>query len=182
MIAATGLAPASDAAMLKRAYSCFPSGVVAVCCEVPGIDGGGSELLGMAASAFTTVSLDPPLVSLCVQNTSTTWPRLRSAPEIGVSVFASDQSDLCRQLAGPAEHRFDGIEPFGTAGGAAFIPKAAATLSCSLHNEIPAGDHTLVLLRIEALDADPTVDPLVFHASTFRALEARRTVGGGNTG
>ena len=173
-IAAAGdLAPAADTDVLKRAYSCFPSGVVAVACQLTD-DDGRSQLTGMAASAFTTVSLDPPLVSLCVQNTSTTWPRLRSAPAIGVSVFARDQSDLCRQLAGPSDSRFDGIVPVGTDDGAVFIPDAAASLSCSLYNEIPAGDHTLVLLRIEALRYDAGVEPLVFHASTFRSLEARR--------
>ncbi|GAB88714.1 putative oxidoreductase [Gordonia rhizosphera NBRC 16068] len=170
---ADDLSPATDSTMLKRAFSCFPSGVVAVCCRVTDADGS-PELAGMAASAFTTVSLDPPLVSLCVQNTSTTWPRLRSAPSIGVSVFASDQSALCRQLAGPAEDRFAGITPLATDDGAVFIPDTAATLSCSLFHEIPAGDHTVVLLRIEALHCDPGVEPLVFHASTFRALEARR--------
>ncbi|AZG45599.1 flavin reductase family protein [Gordonia insulae] len=170
---ADDLAPATDSAVLKRAYSCFPSGVVAVACRIDGPDGT-SALVGMAASAFTTVSLDPPLVSLCVQNTSTTWPRLRSAPAIGVSVFSRDQSDLCRQLAGPSDARFTGITPSGTDDGSVFIPDAAAALSCSLHNEIPAGDHTLVLLRIEALRCDPGVEPLVFHASTFRSLEALR--------
>lgn len=171
---ATDLAPAADADALKRTYSCFPSGVVAVCCHLDNADGE-PELVGMAASAFTTVSLDPPLVSLCVQNSSTTWPRLKTAPAIGVSVFAQDQSDLCRQLAGPSGDRFAGISPTGTDDGAVFIPDAAAHLSCSLHNEIPAGDHTLVLLRIEALRCDPGVEPLVFHASTFRSLEARRS-------
>ena len=73
------LSPASDAQALKRAYSCFPSGVVAVSSRIETPDGD-PILLGMAASAFTTVSLAPPLVSLCVQNSSTTWPRLRSAP------------------------------------------------------------------------------------------------------
>ncbi|MDL9948846.1 flavin reductase family protein [Gordonia sp. ABSL11-1] len=173
IVAADDLAPATDAEVLKRAYSCFPSGVVAVACRVAD-DDGSPVLAGMAASAFTTVSLDPPLVSLCVQNTSTTWPRLRSAPAIGVSVFARDQSDLCRQLAGPSAGRFAGITPFGTDDGAVFIPDAAASLSCSLYNEIPAGDHTLVLLRIESLRYDPGVEPLVFHASTFRSLEALR--------
>lgn len=171
---ATDLASATDPGALKRAFSCFPSGVVAVCCRIVGPTGE-TELVGMAASAFTTVSLDPPLVSVCVQNSSSTWPRLRDAPAIGVSVFAHDQSHLCRQLAGPAESRFDDITPFGTDDGALFIPESAATLVCSLHNELPAGDHTLVLLRIEALDCDPDVEPLVFHASTFRALEARRS-------
>ena len=167
------LAPASDAAALRAAYSCFPSGVVAVCAQDPA-DADSRELIGMAASSFTTVSLDPPLVSVCVQNTSSTWPRLRGAHAVGVSVFAGVQSLLCRQLAGAAEHRFDGITPLLADNGAVFVPDAAAHLSCTIHNEIQAGDHTVVLLEIETLRADPTVEPLVFHASTFRALEARR--------
>ncbi|MFW0785456.1 flavin reductase family protein [Gordonia sp. CPCC 206044] len=173
VVPVAALAPATDSDALKRAFSCFPSGVVAVCCRATAADNS-SEMVGMAASAFTTVSLDPPLVSLCVQNTSTTWPRLRNAPAIGVSVFASDQGELCRQLAGPAADRFAGITATDTADGALFVPDAAASLSCSLFHEIPAGDHTLVLLRIEALRCDPGVEPLVFHASTFRSLEARR--------
>lgn len=177
----TGLAPASDASALKRAYSCFPSGVVAVCCRTSPDSADGGELIGMAASAFTTVSLNPPLVSVCVQNSSSTWPRLRTAAALGVSVFTSEQSALCRQLAGPNDQRFDGISPLGTDDGAVFVPGAAATLSCSLYNEIPAGDHTLVLLRIQALAADPDAEPLVFHASTFRSLEARKALSADGT-
>ena len=165
------LSPVSDGRALRDAYSCFPSGVVAVCCEQR--DGDSTALIGMAASSFTTVSLDPPLVSVCVQNTSTTWPRIRTAPAIGVSVFAGDQIELCKQLAGSSEHRFDGITPLSTDRGAVFVPDAAAHLSCTIHNEIQAGDHTVVLLEIETLRADPDIEPLVFHASTFRALEAR---------
>lgn len=167
----SGLVSASDEVALKRAYSCFPSGVVGVCCHHT--SPAGTELVGMAASAFTSVSLNPPLVSVCVQNTSTTWPRLRAAGTIGVSVFAHDQDQVCRRLAGPAAHRFDGITPLGAGDGALFIPGAAAHLSCTIDSEIPAGDHVLVLLRIRRLDSDPGVEPLVFHASTFRALQAR---------
>ncbi|MGC4935823.1 flavin reductase family protein [Gordonia sp. DT30] len=173
----TDLAPASDEDALRRAYGCFPSGVVAVCCHRAGA--AGTELIGMAASAFTSVSLDPPLVSVCVQDTSTTWPRLRDAGTVGVSVFAHDQAQLCRQLAGPAPHRFDGIELLGSDDGALFIPGAAAHLSCTIDTEITAGDHILVLLRIRRLDAHPDVEPLVFHASTFRALQARTSDDGG---
>lgn len=165
------LSPASDEGALKRAFSCFPSGVVAVCSHHHG-----TEPVGMAASAFTAVSIDPPLVSVCVQNTSTTWPRLRDARMLGVSVFAQDQSRQCRQLAGAAAHRFDDIDPLAADDGSLFIPGAAAHLSCSIEQEIPAGDHILVLLRIEQLQADPSVEPLVFHASTFRALATRADV------
>ncbi len=161
------LAPATDGGALRTAYSCFPSGVVAVCSQID------FAPVGMAASSFATVSLDPPLVSLCVQHTSSTWPKLRNAPRIGLSVFAASQDLLCRQLAGPAAHRFDGITPQVSDNGALFIPGSAAILSCSLYDEVSAGDHDLVLLAIEALSADPGIEPLVFHASTFRALEAR---------
>nr|WP_202927358.1 flavin reductase family protein [Gordonia desulfuricans] len=165
---------------MKQAFGCFPSGVVAVCSDVGGPHD--PQPIGMAASSFTSVSMDPPLVSVCVQNTSTTWPRLRASRALGVSVFSADQSELCRQMAGPAEHRFDGIDPFGPdAGtrtgvddGALFVPQAAAHLLCTVAQEVPAGDHVVVLLRIEALRSDPDIEPLVFHASSFRALEARR--------
>ncbi|MGW0037763.1 flavin reductase family protein [Gordonia sp. NPDC003376] len=170
----------TDPGALKQAFGCFPSGVVAVCSHAGGP--GDPEPIGMAASSFTSVSMDPPLVSVCVQNSSTTWPRLRASRTLGVSVFSADQSDLCRQMAGPAEHRFDGIDPFGPdiAAGAGvdeealFVPQATAHLLCTVEQEVPAGDHVLVLLRIEALRSDPDIEPLVFHASGFRSLEARR--------
>ena len=59
-----------DDVLLRQAFGCFPSGVTAFC----GMLGGVPE--GMAASSFTSVSLDPALVSVCVANTSSTWPRL----------------------------------------------------------------------------------------------------------
>lgn len=167
------LTPADDAAALKQAYSCFPSGVVAVCRRV---NDGAHGLVGMSASAFTTVSLDPPLASVCVRRESETWPSLREAGELGVSVFSADQAGLCRRLAGPTADRFAGWTPIVQPRGAAFVPGATAHLSCSVAGEVPAGDHVVVLLRIEALRSDPSVEPLVFHASTFRALEARRAL------
>ncbi len=163
------LSPASDVAILKRAYSCFPTGVVAVCRRTP--DG---EDVGMSASSFATVSLDPPLVSVCVRDGSTTWPRLTSADRLGVSVFADHQGEICRRLAGPPEDRFDGVARSATDSGALLITGAAAHLECSVLQQVPAGDHHVVLLQIHALRSDSSVEPLVFHASTFRALEARR--------
>lgn len=173
------LSPADDPGALKRAYSCFPTGVVAVCRLAPAAgERSGPTAVGMSASAFSTVSLDPPLVSVCVRQESSTWPLLREADELGVSVFAAHQGELCRQLAGPPADRFAGVEPLVRPGGAMFLPEAAAHLVCTVAAEIPAGDHTVVLLQIAELRSDPGVDPLVFHASTFRALEARRALDG----
>ena len=96
-----------DAARLRAAFGVFPSGVVAVAAEVDG------QLTGLAASSFTSVSLEPPLVSFSVANTSKTWPDLRRAAHLGLTVLADHHGEVCRRLAGPVEHRFDDVPVTG---------------------------------------------------------------------
>jgi flavin reductase (DIM6/NTAB) family NADH-FMN oxidoreductase RutF len=153
-----------DPVQLRRAYGCFPSGVTAICALERGTP------VGIAASSFTSVSVDPPLVSLCVQNSSTTWPRLRSMTRLGVSVLGETQNDAAARLAAKTGDRFAELEMTGTADGAVLVHGAVAWLECSIHAELPAGDHEIVLLRIHALGATPDDAPLVFHGSRFRQL------------
>jgi flavin reductase (DIM6/NTAB) family NADH-FMN oxidoreductase RutF len=153
-----------DPLTLRNAFGCFPSGVTAVCAMIDG------EPAGMAASSFVSVSLDPPLVLVCIQNSSDTWRKLRKAPRIGVSVLGEEHDRACSQLAAKSGDRFDRLEWFATGGGAVLLEGAAVSLDCSVVEEIAAGDHQLVLLRIEELKFQPTVNPLVFHGSRFRKL------------
>lgn len=83
-----------DPVRLRTAFGIFPTGVVAVAAEVEG------QLTGLAASSFTSVSLAPPLVSVSIANTSRTWPRLRRAASLGVTVLADHHRGAARQLAG----------------------------------------------------------------------------------
>ncbi|GAB2843177.1 flavin reductase family protein [Actinocorallia aurea] len=156
----------ADAPLLRTAFSCFPSGVTALCALVDG------EPVGMAASSFTSVSLDPPLVSVCVANESRTWERLKDVPRLGVSVLGEDQGPACRALAAPGADRFAGLDLRTTDGGAVLLRGAPAWLECSVEAALPAGDHQIVLLRVRAVDAEPHRAPLVFHASGFRQLAA----------
>jgi flavin reductase (DIM6/NTAB) family NADH-FMN oxidoreductase RutF len=153
-----------DSRTLRNAFGCFPSGVTAICAMM------GDEPVGMAASSFVSVSLDPPLVLVCIQNSSSTWKTLKYAPRIGVSVLGEDHDRACSQLAAKSGDRFAGLEWFATDGGAVLLEGAAVSLDCSVAEEIVAGDHLLVLLRIEELKFQPTVNPLVFHGSRFRKL------------
>ncbi|MFI6157930.1 flavin reductase family protein [Kitasatospora sp. NPDC051170] len=153
-----------DATVLRRTFGCFPSGVTAVCAMAA--DGP----VGMAVSSFIPVSLDPPLVSVCVGDRSRTWARLRTADRLGVSVLNEEQHAACRQLSALDGDRFAGIRWFGTPGGAVLIGDAAASLECALEGELPAGDHRIALLRIHAVQSAPEVAPLVFHGSRFRRL------------
>lgn len=153
-----------DVQVLREAYGAFPSGVTALCALVDG------RPVGMAASSFTSVSMDPPLVSICVANTSRTWPLLRAAPRLGVSVLAAGHESAARQLSAKTADRFAGLGFEVTGDGAVLIEESAAWLDCTLHAEVPAGDHTMLLLRIQALRSFPGVVPLVFHGSKFRQL------------
>lgn len=153
-----------DVGALRRVFGCFPSGVAAVCALT---DDGPA---GMAASSFTTVSMDPPLVSVCIQNTSTTWPVLRDRPRLGVSVLAQDHEDVGKQLASKHGDRFAEVEWEATTDGGVLVGGSTAWLECSVHAEVPAGDHLIALLEIHGMTANPDTAPLVFHASTFRRL------------
>lgn len=155
-----------DAAVLRQAFGCFPSGVTALCA----LDSG--TPVGMAASTFTPVSLEPALVSVCVQDTSSTWPRLRGQRRLGLSVLAEGQDLVCRSLAARNGDRFAGVDWESGEDGSVYVHGASLWLDCSVHAELPGGDHRIVLLRIHGLKAEPDRAPLVFHGSRFRRLAA----------
>jgi flavin reductase (DIM6/NTAB) family NADH-FMN oxidoreductase RutF len=163
---ATLLSPELDPHTLRTAFGAFPSGVVAVAAQVRG------QLTGIAASSFTSVSLDPPLVSFSVATTSNTWPLLREADHLGVSVLADHHDAICRQLAGPTDQRFAGLPFRSTEGGAVLLDEAVATFDCSIDQEIEAGDHLIVVLALHQVSDGGGGSPLVFHRSGFKKLSA----------
>ncbi|MFE7226627.1 flavin reductase family protein [Nocardioides sp. NPDC057577] len=153
-----------DPAALRQAFGVFPTGVVAVAAEVDG------ALTGLAASSFTSVSLDPPLISFSVATTSKTWPDLRRSSHLGVSVLADHHDEVCRQLAGPVDHRFDGIALSISENGSVVLDEGVAQFDCTVYREVEAGDHIIVLLQLHAVTDPGTGNPLIFHRSGFGRL------------
>ncbi|WP_415394494.1 flavin reductase family protein (plasmid) [Rhodococcus globerulus] len=160
----TGSTTTFDAPALRAAFGRFPSGVVAVCVEIDG------ERVGMAVSSFVAVSLDPPLVAFCVQNTSTTWPRFGASAHIGISVLGEVHHQAARTLAQKAGNRFDGLVTQTTDGGAVFVDGAVMWLDVSVTDTVPAGDHAIVLMHINDIEHRDGVLPIIFHDSQFRRL------------
>ncbi|PWB96515.1 flavin reductase family protein [Salinibacterium hongtaonis] len=150
---------------LRQAFSLFPTGVVAVCA----LDDDGNPI-GIPVNSFTSVSLDPPLVGICVGRTSTTWPVLAGRARLGLSVLGADQGELCRSLASRGTSRFDGAAWQPTAYGAVMIEGAALWLDCELRSSFDGGDHEVVLLEVMNSEIFADVEPLVFHQSRFREL------------
>ena len=153
-----------DPDLLRQAFGIFPSGVVAVAAEIDG------KRVGLAASSFTSVSLDPPLVSFSIANTSKTWPDLRRASHLGLTVLAAHQDEVCRQLAGPVHDRFTGVPISTTVDGAVTLDHGLARFDCTIRDHVVAGDHTIVILQLHAADHADTGPPLVFHRSGFGQL------------
>lgn len=155
-----GLTPAA----LRAAFGQVPSGVVAIAGEADGVP------VGMAVSTFVPVSLEPPLISICVQNTSQTWPQLAGLPALGISVLSESQHDAARRLAARAGDRFAGLETVSTPTGAVFVGGTCLWLESAVEQLVPAGDHTVVILRLLDVTVHGGVSPLVFHRSEFRRL------------
>ena len=159
-MSSTDLSPAS----LREAFGHFPTGVIAIAAEVEG------TLVGLAASTFVPVSLDPPLVSFCVQNSSTTWPKLKDIPMLGISVLGEAHDQVAKTLAAKTGDRFAGLETKSTDGGAVFIHGTSVWLESAIEQQVPAGDHIIVVLRVHEITVHDDVAPIVFHRSAFRRL------------
>jgi flavin reductase (DIM6/NTAB) family NADH-FMN oxidoreductase RutF len=154
-----------DPQRLRHVFGAFPSGVAALAALIDGVP------LGIAASTFTSVSLDPPLVSVCVAHTSTTWPSLRTAPRLGISILSADQEQAGRQLGGNQADRFAELSWNATRDGAVLLEGASGWIDASIEQQVRAGDHDIVVLRVHDLDADHDVSPLVFHVSRFWRIQ-----------
>ncbi|ONH50416.1 oxidoreductase [Frankia sp. CcI49] len=163
-----GTARVDDTDHLRRVFSAFPSGVTAVAALVDG------SPVGIAASSFTSVSLCPAYVSICVAHSSTTWPVLRTAGRFGVSVLSASQEQACRQLGSRAGDRFAALSWQATPGGAVLMNQASAWFECGIEQEVPVGDHNVVLMRVLDLNADLRIPPLVFQSSRFHRLDSVR--------
>jgi 3-hydroxy-9,10-secoandrosta-1,3,5(10)-triene-9,17-dione monooxygenase reductase component len=151
---------------LRRVLGRFPTGVVLVTA------GTADGPTGMAVNSFTSVSLDPPLVSFCAGRSSSTWPRIREAAAFSVNVLGERHADVSRRFAAKGIDRFAGLGHRPGATGAPVLDGVAAHLDCELHAVHEAGDHVIVLGRVVHLDADEGVHPLVFHGGDYCGLRS----------
>lgn len=146
---------------LRQLYGRFPTGVTALCALRDGVP------LGLALSSFTSVSIDPPLVSVSLQSISSTWASLGALPSFGLSVLSDTQDRVCRQMSQKNGDRFENVPWTSSASGAVFIHGAVAWLECSLHHRFAAGDHEIAILRVEAAKADPARPPWCSMTAAF---------------
>jgi flavin reductase (DIM6/NTAB) family NADH-FMN oxidoreductase RutF len=133
----------------------------------------GAPPAGFTATSFTSVSLDPPLVSFCLAKTASAWPAVQAAGTVAVHVLTQEQEHVARTFA------TRGIDRFAAHGawhpgpdGVPLLEGVLATIVCRVTRQVEAGDHTIVLATPELGEhhADLAAAPLVYHDGRYAAL------------
>ena len=157
----------------RQALGHFATGVTVIT-----VARGAGQVHGMTANAFTSVSLDPPLVLVCVARSSRTHPLLLAQRRFGITVLREEQQAVARYFADVSQdHEAPahlGIRYRQTERGTVLLEPCLAQLECLLRTSQDAGDHTLFLAEVESV-AVHEARPLLFYRGQYRQLGAEAT-------
>lgn len=155
-----------DGDALRRVAGHFPTGVTIVTTTHEG------RPCGLTANSFTSVSLDPPLVLVCLSRGARAFACIEATGRFAVNVLAEGQEELARVFASTATDKFRAFEHTTSPGGAPLFRGVHAWLDCQTIARHPGGrTHTIHVARVTALATGPG-SPLVFHAGTYTRLTA----------
>jgi flavin reductase (DIM6/NTAB) family NADH-FMN oxidoreductase RutF len=140
----------------------LPTGVVAVTATAPD-----RQPAGMVVGTFTSVSLDPPLVSFLAGRSSKTFAKIRAAGRYCANVLAADQEHLCRRMAVSGSGKFDGVAWESSPLGNPVLDGIVAWVDCELEKVVELGDHFLAVGRVRDLRVESPKTPLLFFRGGY---------------
>ena len=143
----------------------FPSGVTVV--TTKGADGSDQ---GMTVSAFCSVSLEPPLVLICIEKTASVYDALTSAPGFVVNILSARQEQIARRFSIVDIDRFEGVGFSRTQNGIAVLDDVLGIIDCRKSALHDAGDHTIIVAEVEATRAE-NGSPLMYYRGGYAQLE-----------
>jgi 3-hydroxy-9,10-secoandrosta-1,3,5(10)-triene-9,17-dione monooxygenase reductase component len=157
--------PVIDSSSFRQVLGHFLTGVTII----TSIDADTGEPIGLAASSFTSVSMDPPLVLFCAGKSSSTWPKISASGRYCVNILGHDHEHLSRQFSGKGD-KFAGVKWHADASGAPVFEEALAWIDCVIHEEVDAGDHVVVIGRVLALGERGHGGPLAYYRGGYGTL------------
>jgi flavin reductase (DIM6/NTAB) family NADH-FMN oxidoreductase RutF len=144
---------------------CFATGITIVTAIAP--DG---TPVGLTANSFTSVSLDPPLLLVCIANTAGTAPILREGSHFGVNVLQTSQQQTSNRFAGKGEDRF-AATPWGPGEeGVPLLDGSLVSFECRSHAVHEGGDHFILVGEVTRAQFEPRRDPLLYFRGKYRRL------------
>ena len=156
--------PDIDSYQFRQLMGRFATGVAVVTTRTP--DG---RPAGMTANSLASVSLDPPLLSLCIDRAAEMHDALVSAPEFVVGVLSSHQEAVSRRFAGKNEDKFDGVGYHLNQQGLVVLEGVLAHIECERHAAFEAGDHTILLGRVVG-GGTGSGQPLLYYRGGYTGL------------
>lgn len=149
-----------DVREYRRALGAFPTGVTIVATY-----DADREPWGLTANSFTSVSLQPSVISVCVAKSGRVFPTLSQSDHFAVNILSAKQKDLAMHFASDVENRFTDTDWIpGTV--TPLIPGVSTQLECTVHSRVDADDHEILLGRVINYAQAP-VPPLVFCRGAF---------------
>ena len=155
---------AIDSATFRRVLGHYPTGV----CVVTAIDQGAP--VAMVVGSFTSVSLDPPLLLVCIANTAGTAPVLRGAAHFGVNVLQIGQQPASNRFAARGEDRFANQPWAPGQTGVPLLGGSLVSFECQRESLHEAGDHFILVGRVVRAQFEPHRDPLLYFRGKYRRL------------
>ena len=151
-----------DPALFRETLGHYPTGVAVVTAVAD--DG---VPVGMVVGTFSSVSMDPPLIAFYPMSNSRSFAQLRSASAFCINVLASDQEAFCRKFATAGENKFDGVGWRPAPLGSPILEGAVSWIECTFEDVREAGDHFIVLGRVEDLAVERSTLPLLFFQGGY---------------
>jgi 4-nitrophenol 2-monooxygenase / 4-nitrocatechol 4-monooxygenase, reductase component len=148
----------------RQAIGRFATGVTVITAR------DGDRLAGMTASAVASLSLEPPMLLVCVSNRLPTHDALDRARRFGVNVLGERDDALALRFARPAEDKFAGVR-LTEKHGVPLLDRAIARFVCDVHERLPGGDHSIFTGLIRHCEHVPGRRPLLYFASEFGGLQ-----------
>lgn len=127
---------------------------------------------GFTCQSFSSLSLEPALVTFSPSRTSSTWPRLRQAGQFTINILPTEHRHLAAQFARSGTDKFEGVAHTPSPLGHPILEDALAWIDCELYREHDGGDHTIVVASVRALGARSDGDPLLFFRGDYVGLSA----------
>ena len=126
--------------------------------------------VGITVTAFSSVSLEPPLVSICIDHSASVYNAMAKAKHFVVNILSEGQEALARRFAEPGPNRFDGIGFDRGQNGAVILMEVLGYVECSVVARHEAGDHDIIIGEVEVAMADEG-KPLLYYRGGYAQLE-----------
>ncbi|MEN0135031.1 MAG: flavin reductase family protein [Rhodococcus sp. (in: high G+C Gram-positive bacteria)] len=153
--------PATISTRMREVLGHFCSGITVVTAQSE------SGPIGFTCQSFSSLSLEPALVSFSPARSSTTWPKIRDIGVFAVNVLADDHIDMSTAFARSGVDKFDGVAWSPGPQGSPILDGVLAWAECRLWAEYDGGDHTIVAAEVTELQATESKDPLLYYRGRY---------------